>query len=133
MFSHKEMSPSAGWIEAAIAWEVCASIHESYAKGKDPFYSTRHADFVRHAEDARAQIKEALSAESKDDGPLIFIGGQPHARFDEVIVMINDGVARASFCWCGKESFHFQDSFYLGQTLTLRGITGYSKIEVFKG
>lgn len=45
-----------GWKEAAIAWEVCASIHEKWAKGKDALYSTRHADFVKHADDARARL-----------------------------------------------------------------------------
>ena len=44
-----------GWKEAAIAWSVCASIHETWAKGKDALYKTRHADFVRHADDARAR------------------------------------------------------------------------------
>lgn len=43
----------AGWKEAAIAWSVCASIHEKWAKGKDALYSTRHADFEKHADDAR--------------------------------------------------------------------------------
>jgi hypothetical protein len=42
-----------GWLEAAIAWEVCASIHEDFAKGKDALYKTRHSDFVNHAERAR--------------------------------------------------------------------------------
>ena len=42
-----------GWKEAAIAWEVCASIHREYAKGKDGLFKTRQADFVRHAEEAR--------------------------------------------------------------------------------
>lgn len=41
------------WLEAAVAWEVCASIHERYAKGKDALYSTRRRDFLKHAEDAR--------------------------------------------------------------------------------
>ncbi len=45
-----------GWKEAAIAWEVCASIHETWAKKKDALYSTRHADFERHAEDARRKL-----------------------------------------------------------------------------
>lgn len=45
-----------GWKEASIAWNVCASIHEKFAKGKDPLYSTRHADFIRHAEAAHAMI-----------------------------------------------------------------------------
>ena len=53
-----------GWLEAAIAWEVCASIHEKFAKGKDAFYTTRHGDFVKHAEDSR---KKAQS----DDGTLL--------------------------------------------------------------
>jgi hypothetical protein len=51
--------PTDGWKEAAIAWEVCASIHREYAKGKDPFYSTRQADFVRHAEEARTAYAAA--------------------------------------------------------------------------
>ena len=46
-----------GWKEAAIAWAVCASIHERFAKpgsrGKDAFYTTRQGDFKRHHEAAR--------------------------------------------------------------------------------
>lgn len=53
-----------GWLEAAIAWEVCASIHETFAKRKDALYTTRHGDFVTHAEEAR---KKAQS----DDGTLL--------------------------------------------------------------
>ena len=53
-----------GWLEAAIAWEVCASIHETFAKGKDALYKTRHGDFVKHADDSR---KKAQS----DDGTLL--------------------------------------------------------------
>ena len=45
-----------GWKEAAIAWEVCTSIHEKWAKGKDTLYSTRHADFEKHADDARRMM-----------------------------------------------------------------------------
>ena len=45
-----------GWKEAAIAWEVCASIHREYGKGKDPFFNTRQGDFVKHANDARAML-----------------------------------------------------------------------------
>lgn len=45
-----------GWKEAAIAWEVCTSIHEKWAKGKDTLYSTRHADFEKHADDARRKL-----------------------------------------------------------------------------
>jgi hypothetical protein len=36
-----------GWKEAVIAWSVCASIHRNYAKGRDPFYTTRQSDFVK--------------------------------------------------------------------------------------
>jgi hypothetical protein len=43
----------AGWKEAAIAWEVCASIHKAYCKKRDPFYTTRQGDFTRHAAAAR--------------------------------------------------------------------------------
>jgi hypothetical protein len=43
-------------LEAAIAWSVCASIHEKWAKGKDALYTTRQADFLKHAEDARAML-----------------------------------------------------------------------------
>lgn len=55
-------SEQSGWKEAAIAWEVCGSIHEAFAKKKDALYSTRHSDFERHAEDARRM----LSTESKE-------------------------------------------------------------------
>lgn len=57
-------SEQSGWKEAAIAWEVCGSIHEAFAKKKDALYSTRHSDFERHAEDARRM----LSTESKKLG-----------------------------------------------------------------
>lgn len=42
-----------GWMEAAIAWEVCASLHRQYCKGKDALFTTRQSDFVKHAENAR--------------------------------------------------------------------------------
>lgn len=48
-----------GWKEAAIAWEVCASLHREYCKGKDPFFKTRQADFARHADDARKRFSES--------------------------------------------------------------------------
>jgi hypothetical protein len=32
---------------------VCASIHQTYAKGKDGLFTTRQADFIKHADDAR--------------------------------------------------------------------------------
>jgi len=55
-----------GWKEAAIAWRVCASIHREYAKGKDPLFKTRQADFVRHGNDA-ATRRDALTAGKRDD------------------------------------------------------------------
>ena len=45
--------------EATIAWACCASLHREYAKGKDPFYTTRQADFVKHEETARASLRAA--------------------------------------------------------------------------
>ena len=51
-----------GWKEAAIAWEVWASIHREYGKGKDPFFNTRQGDFVKHANDARAMLAAAPEA-----------------------------------------------------------------------
>lgn len=54
-----------GWKEATIAWEVCASIHRTWANGKDALYSTRQADFVRHAEDARKKYHELGVGESQ--------------------------------------------------------------------
>lgn len=51
-----------GWKEAAIAWEVCASIHREYGKGKDPFFNTRQGDFVKRANDARAMLAAAPEA-----------------------------------------------------------------------
>lgn len=60
-------SPSVpnGWKEAAIAWEVCASIHREYGKGKDPFFNTRQGDFVKHANDARAMLAAAPKQEAQ--------------------------------------------------------------------
>ena len=53
------------WLEAAVAWEVCASIHERYAKGKDALYSTRRKDFLKHAEDARKMANRVGQAGPK--------------------------------------------------------------------
>lgn len=49
-----------GWLEAAIAWEVCASLHRQYCKGKDALFTTRQADFVKHAADARECASRVL-------------------------------------------------------------------------
>ena len=58
-----------GWKEAAIAWEVCSSIHNEWAKGKDALYSTRHKDFVKHADDARRKLTHnaALTGRPRDE------------------------------------------------------------------
>ena len=63
----KQSAPSVpdGWKEAAISWEVCASIHREYARGKDPFFSTRQGDFVKHAQDARNMFASAHKEEGK--------------------------------------------------------------------
>lgn len=42
--------------ESIIAWEVCASIHREYAKGKDALFNTRQSDFVKHANDCREAL-----------------------------------------------------------------------------
>ena len=55
--AHIQRGVPDGWKEATIAWEVCASIHREYAKKKDPFFTTRQADFMRHAEAARAALR----------------------------------------------------------------------------
>ena len=44
-----------GWLEAAVAWEVCASLHRQYCKGKDALFTTRQSDFVKHAVNARGR------------------------------------------------------------------------------
>lgn len=61
-----------GWKEATIAWEVCASIHREYAKKKDPFFTTRQADFVKHTEAARSALLAAAPAPG--DCPNCFEG-----------------------------------------------------------
>jgi len=61
-------SEQSGWKEAAIAWEVCGSIHEAFAKKKDALYSTRHSDFERHAEDARRMYLQ--SQRNRNEYPI---------------------------------------------------------------
>jgi hypothetical protein len=46
---------SEGWKESAIAWSLCASIHRQHAKGTDPFFESRLADFMRSEKVARAK------------------------------------------------------------------------------
>lgn len=52
-----EDQESSPWLECALAWEVCASIHQTFAKGKDAMFTTRQANFVRHAAKSRARAK----------------------------------------------------------------------------
>lgn len=47
----------AGWKSAAIAWQVCSSLHSEYATGRDPLFTTRHADFQRKAEEALTHVR----------------------------------------------------------------------------
>ena len=69
-----------GWIEAAIAWEVCASLHDTYAKGKDALFTTRHADFLRHADDARTN-----AAIQKDDDNILLRAADMLTAYAELI------------------------------------------------
>jgi len=46
-----------GWKESVIAWTVSASIHKEYAKGKDPFYSTRQNDFIKSENTCRDKFQ----------------------------------------------------------------------------
>ena len=48
---------TAARMEAAIAWEVCASVHRTYGKGRDALFTTRQDDYVRAAEKAREKLK----------------------------------------------------------------------------
>jgi hypothetical protein len=45
------------WSEAAIAWEVAASIHTAYARGKDTFFKVRNSDFKRYAAECRTRAE----------------------------------------------------------------------------
>jgi hypothetical protein len=57
-----------GWKEAAIAWAVCESIHREYANGKDPFYTTRQADYAKaraNASDMYKLLEIKLKRESR--------------------------------------------------------------------
>lgn len=48
------------WLEAAVAWEVCASSHARFAQGRDPFFNTKQADYRKHADECRERhAKEA--------------------------------------------------------------------------
>ena len=68
LLDHIQRGAPEGWKEATIAWEVCASIHREYAKKKDPFFTTRQADFVRHTEAARATLLDHIQRRAVPDG-----------------------------------------------------------------
>jgi hypothetical protein len=53
-----ETNEAEGWKEAAIAWELCAAIHREFAKGKDPLFTTKQADYLLHAKTARSKYYE---------------------------------------------------------------------------
>lgn len=59
-----------GWKRAAIAWEVCASIHREYAKGKDALFTTRQKDFVNAANKARVKAQAPTPPMQQDDEAL---------------------------------------------------------------
>lgn len=56
-----------GYKEAAIAWAVCASIHREYAKGRDPLYTTRQADYMKAHEAARTKAMRAAQEGTSND------------------------------------------------------------------
>lgn len=54
-----------GWQEAVLAWEICASSHREFAKGKpDPFWSTRQKDFKKHQANAQEKLNQLLNAQT---------------------------------------------------------------------
>lgn len=55
-----------GWKEATLAWMVCASIHREYAKGKDPFFTTRQQDFLRHERNARDKFLSMIKGKPEE-------------------------------------------------------------------
>ena len=71
-------------LEAAIAWEVCASIHQKYAKGKDALFTTRQADFIKHAEDARMKAGWRGLTDEETETLIHRFDGDPHTLLDEV-------------------------------------------------
>ena len=60
-----------GWKEAAIAWNVCASLHERFAKGKDALFTTRQADYKRHAGAAKKAYFTVLGVEPGFDADVL--------------------------------------------------------------
>lgn len=78
----------AGWLEAAVAWEVCGSLHQAYCKGKDPFFKMRQDDFAERAADARAKHATLASA------PSPVAGYVPMTLNDWDKVVGTDGILR---------------------------------------
>lgn len=75
--------PESGWKEAAIAWNVCASIHREWAKGKDALYSTRQSDFIKHAEYARTKALSILGPSMPEERLQCWSADDPeHGAFD---------------------------------------------------
>lgn len=60
-----------GWREAAVAWEVCASLHRQYCKGKDALFTTRQSDFVKHAENARVRANRGQAPATQQAGDVV--------------------------------------------------------------
>lgn len=86
-----------GWLEAAIAWEVCASLHRQYCKGKDDLFTTRQSDFVKHAENAREHISRGQAPAGAALEPIAYLhddGYWTPAKTDEGR-KLNDRLLRA--------------------------------------
>lgn len=70
--SYQDNDIARGWGEAAVAWRVCASLHEQYAKGRDTLYATRQLDFYRHGDQAKdMQAKLSAPADRSSINELI--------------------------------------------------------------
>lgn len=88
-----------GWKEATIAWEVCASIHREYAKKKDPFFTTRQADFVKHTEAARSALLAAAPApdQFRDAAKTMAEPADPDPL--HLSRILHELAGAASLCW----------------------------------
>jgi hypothetical protein len=64
-----------GWAQATLAWQTCASIHATYAKGKDPLFTARQKDFIDNTERARQKY---LASQQKD---IAMADKEQHRRF----------------------------------------------------
>jgi hypothetical protein len=64
------------WQEATIAWACCASIHREYAKGRDPLFTTRQADYVKHEQHAREMDQRDLHA-SPGSPDIVIVANDP--------------------------------------------------------